>query len=206
MVLDVAGRGDPLDLLIRNPVAVSWTSDGLQVIDDVLIQSGRPATKIRDAVKASGEITIEAWITPTTTETPEPGPTRIVSLSGNSRERFFTFGQEDDAYTFRLRTTRTSRNGLPALESLPGTLLLEPTHVVFTREQTSGTTRIFLNGRPFSRGSALGDFSGWRDDFHLLLANELNRPRPWQGIYHLVAVYNRALPEGDVSRNYSLGY
>lgn len=65
------------------------------------------------AVSQSGAFTLEAWITPAR-ET-QGGPARIVTLSQDHGTRNFTFGQEQDAFEVRLRTTTTSANGLPAV-------------------------------------------------------------------------------------------
>ncbi len=203
VIHDVSGVGTPLDLLIHDIDAVAWSDDGLVVESDVLIQSGLRADKILRAVQNSHELTIEAWVTPALPTTPPPGPSRIVSLSGSSGERNFTLGQQQNSYDVRLRTTQTSDNGQPSTRSLRGTVMVERTHVVFTRD-SQGTTTIFLNGRPLSRSHVAGDFSGWNNRFELLLANERSGDRPWRGTFHLVAIYGRALSEQEVLQNHGI--
>ena len=118
IIKDRSGRSEPLNLIIRNTSAVEWLKDGgLAIRSPVLICSQKPAVKILDAVRKSGEITIEAWIKPANTT--QAGPARIVTVSKDTGSRNFTLGQKAGAYEVRFRTTSTSSNGEPALSS-PG--------------------------------------------------------------------------------------
>ena len=101
---------------------MEWlTGGGLAIRGDVVIASASPATKIIEASKASGELTIEAWIKPATTL--QSGPARIVTLSRDPQQRNFTLGerlwdkQPTDVYDVRLRTTTTDANGRPSTTS-----------------------------------------------------------------------------------------
>lgn len=115
---DVSGAGRPLNLRISNTDAVAWLpSGGLVINDPILMVSTGPAAKITNAVRASREITLEAWIKPANTT--QTGPARIVTISKDPNQRNCTLGQKGGAYEMRFRTTSTSRNGEPAL-STPG--------------------------------------------------------------------------------------
>jgi hypothetical protein len=92
-----------------------------------LIASSKPATKVSEAVKQSGAISIEAWITPANTT--QAGPARIVTISRDPGVRNITVGQKAGAYEVRLRTTATSANGEPALSWPRGDILTVPTAV-----------------------------------------------------------------------------
>jgi len=72
----------------------------------------------------------------------QSGPARIVTLSRNSTERNFTLGQEGDALEARLRTTKTSANGMPGLLSKPKSLRAELTHVVYAHG--GGSQKVFV--------------------------------------------------------------
>jgi hypothetical protein len=82
-----------------------------------LIASAGPATKVIDAVRQSGSLTVEAWIEPANAT--QGGPARIVTLSRDPGQRNFTLGQGAAAYEMRFRTATTSPNGEPSLWS-PG--------------------------------------------------------------------------------------
>jgi hypothetical protein len=62
--------------------------------------------------------------------------------------------------------------------------------------------KIYINGVERASDTIGGDFSNWDGDFHLALANELTKDRPWLGEFHLVAIYNRALSQTEVSQNF----
>ncbi|MFO7774519.1 MAG: LamG-like jellyroll fold domain-containing protein [Candidatus Hydrogenedentota bacterium] len=115
VVRDDSGEEPELDLHIGDMEAVSWLEDGLQVHDSTLIATDGAAERLTDAVQDSGAFTLEAWITPT--DTNQTGPARIVTLSADHDTRNFTFGQTDNAYEMRFRTTDTSANGIPSLDT-----------------------------------------------------------------------------------------
>ncbi len=115
VVHDDSGQEPGLDLHIEDMEAVSWLEDGLQVHDSTLVATERAAERLTEAVQASGAFTLEAWITPA--ETVQTGPARIVTLSADHDTRNFTLGQTDNAYEMRFRTTETSPNGIPSLDT-----------------------------------------------------------------------------------------
>lgn len=202
LVEDRSGAGAPLNLRVGDSKAVNRSAGALEVRRATLIRSVQPATKISEAVRRSGEITVEAWVRPARLD--QRGPARIVSLSANPNERNFTLGQDGNRFEFRLRTERTSANGMPALAAPPRAVTAEMTQVVYTRDR-GGVAQIYVNGRSISRGSVKGGMAGWNPGYHLALANELSGDRPWLGTYHLVAIYARALPPNEVERNFQAG-
>ena len=115
IVKDRSGVGKPINLRITNLKAVHRSKGSLEVRGKTLIQSDKPASRITEAIRRSGEITIEAWIRPAKTNL--TGPARIVTLSRDSGERSFTLGQDADRFEVRFRTTKTSANGVPSLRS-----------------------------------------------------------------------------------------
>ena len=85
-----------MDLQIENTKAVRRVAGSLDVRGATLIRSEQPATKIIDAVRRTGEISVEAWIRPANTN--QDGPARIVTLSKSANERNFTLGQDGDKF------------------------------------------------------------------------------------------------------------
>ena len=85
LVKDRSGVGDAVDLQIENTKSVRRSAGSLEVRGQTLIRSDRPATKIINAIRRSGEITVEAWIRPAKSN--QTGPARIVTLSKNGSER-----------------------------------------------------------------------------------------------------------------------
>ena len=202
-VRDVSEVGDALDLYVFDATRVTWGAGTLTVNERTILSSAFPAKKIIDAAKDSDEITIEAWISPSDLNL--EGPARIVTLSQDLHKRNFTLGQREGArYDVRLRTSETSRNGMPSVSTAPGALTTQLTHVVYTRS-ANGIATIFLNGQPSVVKTIEGTFDDWSSWHRLALANEFTRNRAWLGTFHLVAIYGRALNGAEVSQNYAAG-
>ena len=202
IVKDRSGVGKPLDLKIENPKNVRRTKGTLEVRGKTLIRSDKPAAKVFNAVRRSGEITIEAWVRPANAK--QDGPARMVTLSGGSSERNFTIGQEGDKVDVRLRTTKTSGNGIPSLNSPGRSLAPRLTHIVYTRNR-GGRARLFLNGKQQAEKRVPGAMANWNGKYRLALANELSSERPWLGTFHLVAIYSRDLSVGEVVQHFKAG-
>ena len=202
IVKDRSGVGKPLDLKIENPKNVRRTKGTLEVRGKTLIRSDKPAAKVFNAVRRSGEITIEAWVRPANAK--QDGPARMVTLSGGSSDRNFTLGQEGDKVDVRLRTTKTSGNGIPSLNSPGRSLAPRLTHIVYTRNR-GGRARLFLNGKQQAEKRVPGAMANWNGKYRLALANELSSDRPWLGTFHLVAIYSRDLSVGEVAQNFKAG-
>jgi hypothetical protein len=119
-VRDRSGRGAPVDLEIADPSAVAWrTGGGLAVRTPTLIASSGPATRLTEALVARQACTIEVWVTPANLT--QTGPARIVTLSADTGRRNVTLGQKGAGFEVRFRTTRTSANGEPVVETGSGT-------------------------------------------------------------------------------------
>ncbi len=202
VVYDRSGVGETANLKIHNSDAVRRSNGSLEVLKDTRIVSEKPPKKIIESVLWSGELSVEAWITPANTK--QDGPARIITISKNNTQRNFTLGQDGNKYDFRLRTTETSGNGIPSINSNDDSLTTEKTHVVYTRNR-NGRARIYLNGNLANEETVSGEMDNWDGSFQLGLANEINDSRPWQGTYHLVAIYNRNLLPHEVEQNYKAG-
>jgi hypothetical protein len=202
VVADRSGAGQPLDLHIADPKAVRVSSGELEILAGTLIRTEKPAARLIDSIAKSGAITIEAWIRPANPT--QNGPARIVTLSRNSGERNFTMGQDGDRIEVRLRTTKTSTNGIPAVVSKSKSLGNDWTHVVYTFSR-AGQARLYINGVLNIEQNVGGAVSNWDGGYQLALANELSRDRPWLGSYRLVAIYSRDLTTEEVGQNYRAG-
>ena len=202
-VRDQSGVGDPIDLKIDRPRAVHRDRGALEIQGSVLIRSEGPAQKLTDAVTASGAITIEAWVQPANNT--QEGPARIVTLSRDTSNRNFTLGQEGNRYDIRLRSGKTSGNGMPSVATPAKSLTLEPTQIVYTRDP-DGRARVYLNGKKVSEGRVAGPLKNWDKSYRLALGNELRGDRPWKGTLFRVAIYDRALTDEQIDSSYAKGY
>ncbi len=174
----------------------------LEIRGNTTILSSVAASRVIEAVKRSGAISAEAWVQPANIK--QAGPARIVTISSNISNRNFTLGQDGNKLDVRLRTSRTSNNGLPSTNTPGGSLKAQLVHLVYTRD-AGGQARIFLDGKQVSQKKVDGDLGKWDGGYRLGIANEASGQRPWLGTYHLVALYGRALERGEVLRNFNAG-
>lgn len=204
-IRDGSGFGPPLNLTIDDPGFTSRPPGALTIGQATRIHSNGPASKVNDAIEASSELTVEAWIEPANLT--QDGPARILAISQDGSSRNLTLGQEADFYQFRLRADNTGPNGSGILvETAPGTLTTALTHVVYTRD-TSGAATLYLDGASSATGTIgnAGQPLGWDSGYELSIGNETTGDRPWLGTLHLVALYDRALTPGEVTQNFDAG-
>lgn len=201
-VTDVSGSEHPVNLKVAQPEAIQRADNWLDVRDDTIIKAGQSSERINVAIKKSGELTIDLWLTPA--DLTLKGPARILTLSKNSVERNLTIGQDQDKFEVRLRSTKTSSNGIPAISSKSNSVRKKKTHLVYTRDRR-GTARLYVNGRLNQEQTVAGDLSNWNLSFEFALGNELTNDRPWRGKYHRVAIFDRALSSAQVLSSFQAG-
>lgn len=211
IVYDQSGYGEPLNLKVLQPSAIVWDKDHrLDMVSSTALVSYQPATKITNAVKQSGEITVECWIYPF-----QPGysaKTRILSLGKNDQEIGFVLDQEFSdrpdgkslEFTSRTQTEATNPSGYPELMPDDPMLYLKMTHLTYVRDSL-GRETIYMNGEKAAEGFRPSGFSTWKNDFYLRLGNESDLNHPWKGTYYAVAIYDKALTLREVLNNYSAG-
>ncbi|NTW02369.1 MAG: hypothetical protein HGA19_14000, partial [Oscillochloris sp.] len=190
---------------IADASAVSWGEGSLSVSAATTIATEGAATKVSRASIATGEISVEAWVTPANTA--QNGPAPILSIAKNTCQSDLLFGQgtwghhRADRYATLLRTTAHHDD---LLVSPAGTLKPELTYIVYTRD-AFGTSRLFINGEQQASAHADGDLSNWHANYRLALANMLGTRRSWLGSYHSLVVSSRALSATQITARYSAG-
>jgi len=159
--------------------------------------------KLTAMIQASGEYTIEAWVTPANVT--QTGPARIISYSSGTTARNFTLGQALYNYDFLHRSSTTDVNGEPSLSTGDNDEDLQATqqHVVITFNGTNGR-RIYVNGQDTGNidPQSAGSLVDWDNSFALVLGNEASGNRPWRGKLRMVAIHNRALTPEQVEQNF----
>ncbi|MCS6799823.1 MAG: LamG domain-containing protein [Myxococcota bacterium] len=206
VVRDRSGLDPPLDLVLGDPTppAAHWRRGAIRFDRSNILQTSGAATRLTDACRTSGEVSIEAWVEPDN-ET-QGGPARIVTVSADPHFRNVTIGQDGSSWIARIRTSGFGDlNGMPQISTATRIVLASaPSQIVFVRE-TSGWARLYVNGLLVVLTTRGGDLTNWDPSFRLALGNELTNDRPWLGTFHLVAIYCDALTEADVLRHYRLG-
>jgi|GEM_PF-553146 len=207
-VNDISGVGTPMNLTIAEPSEVTWSPDVLSVHSPTIIRTDSAATKLYDAIAATNEITVEAWIKPANVT--QDGPARVITMSADPSNRNFTLGQglwgtnPADVVNARLRTTDTNNDGEPSITTSAGTISTELAHVVYTRN-TAGIAQVYTDNIVRATGTIAGSFATWNSDYPFALANEMTVDRPWVGTFHMVAIYQRALNPSEVEQNFTVG-
>lgn len=187
-------RFDKLTNAYKPTPHTEFSSKGLTFLKGTILESKEAPERLTAALKKSNAISLAAWITPANLK--QAGPARIFTISKDSVNRNLTLGQEGNKISVRLRTSATSANGLPALES-KSTLTAQRTHIVYTRS-SDGQARLYLNGHLSSSATIQGDFKNWDRSHPLAFGNELTKDRPWLGTIHEFALYDYALSHKKV--------
>lgn len=210
LIHDLSGYGQPVDLLITDTMKIGWNFNGrLEVLDNTIICSVLPASKIINACKETNEITLECWIKPSLNQFHNDAS--IVSLSQDPEHVGISLIQSDfsladvDNYRYKLglSTKSTELNGKPYLTS-DKNMFVTLHHIVYTRNY-SGEEAMYLNGKLIANSIKPLGFDNWKNDFHLYLGNESNLENPWTGTYYLVAIYDRVLTTDQILQNFNAG-
>ena len=184
---------------------ISWvTGWGLQINSGRAQASTQNSRKLAQLISATGEMTIEAWLVPANVT--QEGPAAIISYAGSSTERNFTLGQSQYNYDFLLRSDSSDFAGMPALSTADADEVLQATlqHVVITQDPVNGR-RIYVNGVDTGIRDTAAAIRNWDDTFALIIGNEANGNRQWQGTMRLLAVHNKVLTPAQILQNYDVG-
>ncbi|MEO8445538.1 MAG: LamG domain-containing protein [Gammaproteobacteria bacterium] len=175
------------------------------------IRSGRAqgsttaSKKLRSLITATGQYSIEAWVAPANVNQSD---TRVVTYSAGPTLRNFTLGQTMYSYDFYNRSSNSTANGAPLLQTSADDEDAQATlqHVVLTYDPVAGR-HIYVNGVDTGDADPVagGTLADWDDTFALVLGNEPSNDRQWQGVLRLVAIHNRALSPAEVQQNFDAG-
>ncbi|MCA9247652.1 MAG: DUF1553 domain-containing protein [Planctomycetales bacterium] len=202
VVHDRSGVAPPLDLTIGDRNSARWSTDHVYLLNATVLRSALTAVKIIDAVKQTGEISIEAWVRASNTH--QTGPARLVSISADTSNRNVTLGQQGDRFDVRLRSSRTTANGIPSVSTPAGMATTTLSHILYTRN-SAGDARFHVDGAEVMRQHVAGDLANWDARYRILVGNEASNDRPWLGEVHLIAIYSRALSPDEVRQNFAAG-
>lgn len=198
---DQSGAGEPYDLTLADPDAVTWLPGSVVIDSPTIFSAPVPATRLIAACAASGEITIEAFARADNLE--QTGPARIATLSVDTGARNASLMQDLTAFAARLRTSDTDLNGNPTVTG--GAVSTEALqHLVYARH-ADGSEALYVDGAGQLAGTRTGTLEGWDATHRFAIGNELTVDRPWLGELALVAVYCRALSQDEVLQNLAAG-
>ncbi len=201
---DTSGVDPALDLTLSG--SVDWFGGwGLNFSGGKAQALPVPSAKLSTAIQATGEYSIEAWVTPGNVVQED---TRIVSYSGSDTTRNFNLGQTMYNYDSFNRTSTSDANGNPQLSTPDAAEVLQATlqHVVVNFDPIVGRT-IYVNGVLVSGADSApgGSLASWQDNYAFVLGNEVSGDIPWTGVIRLVAIHNRALTPAQILQNFEAG-
>jgi VanZ family protein len=183
---------------------VRWIrgTNGVEFASVGLIRLSSSVNRLHDTLVSGAGITVEVWAA--TKDNQQEGPARVVSYSKDPGLRNFTLAQEGRDLVMRLRTTETDLNGRPVLTVTDVFQPDVPQHLLVSYNFFE--QRVYVNGHLRLRAPIPGGrFSNWDPSYSLVLGNEATGNRPWLGKLFLVAIYNRALSEQEIWKNYAAG-
>lgn len=194
--------GNNYHLTINDLGAVTWGSGYLTVNSAASITSAAADTALINAVKASNEFTVDAWVKPATAS---QSAARIVSLAADYSNANFALIHDSTNYVARLRSATTSDAGLPSTDA-PAVAAATLQHVAFTCD-AAGALKVYLGSVLQTTGAltAASDMSGWNAAYCLSVANEIIEGRPWLGELHTIGLYSKALSAAEVLQNFNAG-
>ena len=164
------------------------------------------SSKLYTLIQATGEFSIEAWVTPAVVAT---NLSDIVSYSGGDTLRNFTLSQTNQNYNFSMRSSNsTDLNGNPELSTPTATMALQAAlqHVVMTYDPVNGR-QIFINGvnQNIADPQKGGTLATWDNTFALVLGGEVSGDNAFQGEVKFLAIHQRALTAAQVMQNFNAG-
>ncbi len=201
---DTSGVDPAMDLTLSG--GVQWFGGwGLNFTAGKAQASTAASKKLKTLINATGEYSIEAWVTPGNVVQEDM---RIVSYSAGLTSRNFNLGQTMYNYDFFNRSDKTDGNGNPQLSTPNAAEVLQASlqHVVATFDPATGR-KIYVNGVLVASNDPApgGLLNDWDDTFAFVLGNEVSGNRNWAGVIRLVAIHNRALSLSQIQQNFQAG-
>jgi hypothetical protein len=187
---------------------IKLPGQGLKIIDSARIVSEVNEEKLINSLSGSRGITLEAWIKPNEMSESVTATT-ILAMSGGDNDLAFSVehlgNKETFNYSVKMNTSQTETVEVPEIKTAIGYSTEELHHLVYTWD-ANGEEVIYINGKVVQTGTRSGDLSSWDGDYELTLANDSKGSSSWNGTYYLVAIYNKALKDDEVVKNYNAGF
>ena len=195
----------PLDFVFSFKNSARWidNSNGIEFLKIGQAASNSPSDEFFNRLVKGHGLTLVLWLQ--TENLKQFGPARILSYSIDPFLRNFMVGQSQDKLVFRLRTTKTSLNGVnPHLivDDVFNDKSLQYIVIMYDFIKQ----RVYINGELKAQSEVLkGDFSNWDPSCSLVIGNEVTGDRPWNGRIYYAAIFDRTLTEQEIRQSYLSG-
>ncbi len=206
---DASGAGAPWHLVIGDDDDLTRHPGHLSITGDASIVSLRPGAEEAVTIDDAGEVTVEAWVRPSSAA--QGGPSSpIASWSAGSVSSTGTAGrnlalaQGSGRWSGLVRHSGSAADATPATSHIPAAIdVAAPVHVAVTVD-AGGVRQLHLGGELVAT-DAVGTLDGW-DPGHLLrVGTEVGGGPGWRGDIHLLAIYDRALTPAELAANVAAG-
>jgi hypothetical protein len=200
-VHDASGAVGSLHLEVEG--FVSWhPTEPAVVLDGGRIGSVGPATRLIQALKATSQSSLEAWVVPQNTS--QSGPAYIVALTPILGHDTGLLGQRRRNIRALLRHTGKTNDGQPRLDTDDNFLTTALTHLVHTFD--GANEFLYVDGVQHpTTVTSNGDFSNWDENDLFGIGNSATLQNPWRGMIYLVGLYDRPLSPAEVAANFLAG-
>ena len=199
-VHDVSGYLSPLDLSAS--ASVTFTGGAAHIGGGLGLSSIGTASKIVVGCEGSDEVTIEAWVVPSS-EVITGDRHQITGVMQNATTRDIALLEEDGAYFSDLRSDFTTGGGDGTMTTGTGHLRAAPTHLVMTRA-AGGARIVYVDGAVVATATQPGTLDPW-STYALWIGNEPAGTFGYEGAIELIAFYGLALTADEVGANFDAG-
>lgn len=192
----------------RYPCGVQATSGGTVWRSGDGSGTDDTADKIIDAIKSSGEYSVELWLQ--TTDTSQTGPARIMTI-GNSgatdcdETNPIMFGMSGSDFVWRRPDGPSTCNALTVTNALDTDYL--DTQLVVTYDGTDAF--IYQDGMEEASDTLASSIGDWTSGYEMAIFDNVfligSDERPWVGIIYKIAIWDRELTPSEVTSTFQSG-
>jgi hypothetical protein len=193
--------GDPLNLAVQSGSSVTWVPGALRLNGSSLLRTTLGARLVNEPIRASGSMSFEMWVDPSTADT--LSRTLLDIGPSGSTENNLELTQVGTALRSSLRTSLTNKAGTP-FQTAPNAVPDGVHQVVYVR-RPSGAVEVFVDGVSVWTSTVAGSLSNWNLGFPMGIGNNNDRNAPWLGDLHHVAIYSDDLTGTQVAQNFAAG-
>jgi hypothetical protein len=202
----------PLGWDLERPARATSLSDHALFLDGGFLFSGIPQSDEvgRDIIRTRS-ITVELWLGTQRTE----NGTIFSTAGGTNPGRAFAIEQKDGTLRFAVRSTATDADGSRLVSGGPAEVVVPfardpgvPVHVVGTYASATRTATLYVDGTPSAtviHGHTGTPAPVWQSGKNELGLGGTFEGAPWRGWIFLVALYDRALSDGEVKDLFARG-
>lgn len=192
----------PADVAFSGSPKPSWVMHGVHLKNGGFLVSAANVDKIQTSYKAKSELSVEAWFVPDSSSGDDYG--RLVTMSSDSQHRAFALGTREDNYFW---SSLYYGQGDITPDTTTNAVNKQMTHLVMTatKSDPDSQLRLYVDGAVVGLLSGLGKAADF-PTYKLAIGNVPDETNKWiGGDVHLVAIYDHALTQAEITQNFQAG-